>query len=459
MADNKDIHILVTDDEKSIRNSLRDILEFEDYTVSEAESGPDTLEKIKEKSVDLLLLDIKMQGMDGMEVLKTIRDEGYEFPVIMISGHGNIEIAVKATKLGAFDFIEKPPDLNRLLVSVRNAIDRHNLQQENKSMRSKLPRVPKIIGESNAIEQIKQTIDKVAPTNSRVLITGENGTGKELVARWIHEKSRRSSGPFIDVNCAAIPTELLESELFGHEKGAFTGATSRRIGKFEQANGGTLFMDEIGDMSLDAQAKVLRALQENAVTRVGGAEKIDVDVRVIAATNKDLMDEIEEGNFREDLYHRINVLPIHVPPLRERRKDIPMLAQHCLQQLAESDIVFSGVEFSYEALEELKTLPWSGNVRELQNAVERLGLLVNDSTITKEDVEQMASSRRTKSGQEEDNLIQDRQSFQDFKEAAERLFLVQKLEENDWNISQTAEAIDIQRSHMYTKMKKYNIER
>ncbi|MFH5885075.1 sigma-54-dependent transcriptional regulator [Halalkalibaculum sp. DA3122] len=459
MADNSGIHILVTDDEKSIRNSLRDILEFEGYTVSEAESGPDTLERIERQQPDLLLLDIKMQGMDGMEVLQGIRDEGHEFPVIMISGHGNIEIAVKATKLGAFDFIEKPPDLNRLLVSVRNAIERHNLQQENRNMRSRLPQVPPIIGESEAICQIKQTIDKVAPTNSRVLITGENGTGKELVARWIHEKSRRCGGTFVDVNCAAIPGELLESELFGHEEGAFTGATSRRIGKFEQADGGTLFLDEIGDMSMDAQAKVLRALQENTVTRVGGTEKIQVDVRVIAATNKELVEEIEEGNFREDLYHRINVLPIHVPPLRKRRKDIPMLAQHYLRQLADEDIVFSGIEFTGEALEELATLPWSGNVRELQNAVERLGLLVNDSAITKDDVAQMASARHTTTNRREENLIRENQTFQDFKEAAERLFLVRKLEENDWNISQTAEAIDIQRSHMYTKMKKYDIER
>ncbi|MDR8390392.1 sigma-54 dependent transcriptional regulator [Aliifodinibius sp. S!AR15-10] len=458
MAKNSNIQILVTDDEKSIRSSLRDILEFEGYTIFEAESGTETLQKVKEKRIDLILLDIKMQGMDGMEVLKSIRDEGHEFPVIMISGHGNIEIAVKATKLGAFDFIEKPPDLNRLLVSVRNAIDRHNLQRENRNIRSKLPQVPEIIGESDAISKIKQTIEKVAPTNSRVLITGENGTGKELVARWIHEKSKRSSSAFVDVNCAAIPTELLESELFGHEEGAFTGATSRRIGKFEQADRGTLFMDEIGDMSLDAQAKVLRALQENAVTRVGGAEKIEVDVRVVAATNKDLVDEIKAGNFREDLYHRINVLPIHVPPLRERREDIPMLAKHCLKNLAKDDIVFSGIEFSEEALEQLKCMPWSGNVRELQNAVERLGLLVSDSTITKDDVELMGSSRRTKPDQSDD-LVMDGQTFQDFKEAAERLFLVRKLEENDWNISQTAEAIDIQRSHMYTKMKKYNIER
>lgn len=450
--------ILVTDDEKSIRSSLRDILEFEDYEVLEAEDGQAVFKLLPKKSVDLMLLDIKMKGMDGMEILTKLKEENYQFPVIMISGHGNIEIAVEATKKGAFDFIEKPPDLNRLLVSVRNALDQHRLAEENKSIKSKLPKVPQIIGSSNAIEKIKTTIDKVAQTNSRVMVTGENGTGKELVARWIHEKSNRSSGSFIDVNCAAIPADLLESELFGHEKGAFTGASSQRIGKFEQADGGTLFLDEVGDMSPDAQAKVLRALQENTIMRVGGTEKISVDVRVIAATNKDLLEEIETGGFREDLYHRLNVIPIHVPPLRKRREDIPLLAKDWLQKLADKDITFSGVAFSDDALEELKKQNWSGNVRELQNAIERLGLLAEDSQIKKEDVENLTLSGQKKSGKVE-NLLDEVQSFQDFKESTERLFLLRKLEENDWNISQTAEAIDIQRSHMYNKMKKYNIER
>ncbi|NGP76864.1 sigma-54-dependent Fis family transcriptional regulator [Balneolaceae bacterium YR4-1] len=451
-------NILVTDDEKSIRNSLKEILEFEGYDVFEAENGADALQKVKEQNMDLMLLDIKMKGMDGMEVLKSLRENRQDFPVIMISGHGNIELAVEATKLGAFDFIEKPPDLNRLLVSVRNALDRRELARENKSMRSKLPDVPEIIGESESIQKIKQTIKKVAPTNSRVLITGENGTGKELVARWIHEKSSRRSGRMVDVNCAAIPTELLESELFGHEKGAFTGATSRRIGKFEQADGGTLFLDEIGDMSADAQAKVLRALQENAIIRVGGSQKIKVDVRVLAATNKDLMEEIEQGNFREDLYHRINVIPIHIPPLRERKEDIPALAVNCLKRLSAKDIVFSGVEFTEEALDALKEHKWSGNVRELQNAIERMGLLASDSLIEKEDVRNLSLSRGKNTGKLE-NMIDEIEHFQEFKEAAEREFLKRKLEQYDWNISQTAEAIDIQRSHMYTKMKKYDIER
>ncbi len=382
----------------------------------------------------------------------------HDFPVIMISGHGNIEIAVEATKKGAFDFIEKPPDLNRLLVSVRNALDQQRLSEENKNIRSRLPKVPEIIGKSDAIKQINQTIDKVAQTNSRVLVTGDNGTGKELVARWIHEKSKRSGGPFVDVNCAAIPAELLESELFGHEKGAFTGASSQRIGKFEQANGGTLFLDEIGDMSPDAQAKVLRALQENAIVRVGGTKKISVDVRVIAATNKDLLEEIESGSFREDLYHRLNVIPIYVPPLSQRREDIPMLAKDWLERLGNKDIMFSGMNFTDDALEELKKQNWSGNVRELQNAVERLGLLAEDSKITKEDVENLTLSGNRKSGKI-DNLLDQIESFQDFKESTERLFLLRKLEEHDWNISQTAESIDIQRSHMYNKMNKYTIER
>lgn len=451
--------ILVVDDEKSIRNSLRDILEFEDYRVVEAEDGQQVFDVLEDNTdVDLMLLDIKMKGMDGMEILTKLREQNYSFPVIMISGHGNIEIAVKATKKGAFDFIEKPPDLNRLLVSVRNALDQHRLSEENKSIKSRLPEVPEIIGESKAIQQIKSTIEKVAQTSSRVMVTGENGTGKELVARWIHEKSSRQNNPFVEVNCAAIPVNLLESELFGHEKGAFTGASSQRIGKFEQADGGTLFLDEVGDMSADAQAKVLRALEENAIIRVGGTQKISVDVRIIAATNKDLLDEIEEGNFREDLYHRLNVIPIEVLPLRERREDIPLLAESWLDHLAQKDIMFSGISFTEEALSELKTKQWSGNVRELQNAIERLGLLADDSSITKNDVQNLTLTG-SRDDEGVDSLVDEISEFKDFKESAERLFLLRKLEEHDWNISRTAESIGIQRSHMYTKMKKYDIER
>lgn len=457
MSQNKPT-ILVTDDEKSIRSSLCDILEFEDYEVLEAENGSQVFDLLQNRAIDLMLLDIKMRGMDGLEILTKVKEEGYTFPIIMISGHGNIEVAVDATKKGAFDFIEKPPDLNRLLVSVRNALDQNRLTQENKHIRSRLPQVPEIIGNSKPIQDIKETIDKVAQTSSRVMVTGENGTGKELVARWIHEKSRRSNNPFVEVNCAAIPSDLLESELFGHEKGSFTGASSQRIGKFEQADGGTLFLDEVGDMSLNAQAKVLRALQESAIIRVGGNEKIPVDVRVIAATNKDLLDEMNNNNFREDLYHRLNVIPIHVPPLRQRMEDIPLLAQHCLKELSNKDIMFSGVSFTDKALKALKKREWSGNVRELQNAVERLGLLAEDSTITKEDVENLNLSGQKKSGKLE-HILDEEDSFHNFKESAERLFLLRKLKENNWNVSQTAEAVDIQRSHMYNKMKKYDIER
>jgi two-component system, NtrC family, nitrogen regulation response regulator NtrX len=457
MAVNK-ARILITDDEKSIRNTLRDILEYENYFILEAENGQTALEILSSNEIDLVLLDIKMKGMDGIEVLEKIRESGSEVPVILVSGHGTIEIAVEATKKGAFDFLEKPPDLNRLLVSIRNALENNKLLNENRQMRSKLHGVQEIIGHSPQVIEIKKTIDKVAPSQSRVLITGENGTGKELVALWIHEKSQRRSGPFIDVNCAAIPSELLESELFGHEKGAFTGADQQRIGKFEQADGGTIFLDEIGDMSLEAQAKVLRVLQEKKVTRVGGSDDIHVDVRVLAATNKDLNKEIDENRFREDLYHRINVIPIQVPPLRERKEDIPLLVDAYLQQLGREDISFSGSSFDRDAMEELKQMKWTGNVRELQNVVERLVLLAPDKCITKKDVQKYVTRKR-EDEEALDELIMKNRSFQDFKEEAERLFLIRKLEENDWNISQTAESIDIQRSHIYNKMRKYDIEK
>ncbi|MDR9417434.1 sigma-54-dependent transcriptional regulator [Gracilimonas sp.] len=457
MPDQK-AHILVTDDEKSIRNALQEILEFEDYEVSTVDGGQAALDFLAENDIDLMFLDIKMQGMDGLETLKAIREKGYDFPVIMISGHGTIEIAVEATKMGAYDFLEKPPDLNRLLIAVRNALSQKSLEKENKQIKKKLPKIQEIIGESKAIEEIKNLIEKVAPTQSRVLITGENGTGKELVAKWIHEKSSRSAGPFVEVNCAAIPSDLLESELFGHEKGAFTGASDQRIGKFEQADGGSLFLDEIGDMSLEAQAKVLRALQESTITRVGGSEPIKIDVRILAATNKNLEEEIKEGNFREDLFHRISVIPIEVPPLRKRNKDIPLIAEACLQNLKKRDISFSSISFSDEALEALQQKERRGNVRELQNAVERLGILASSDEITEETVRDVLKTRDLKA-EHLGKLADETEDFQDFKETAERLFLVKQLEKNDWNISQTAEAIGIQRSHMYNKMKKYNIER
>jgi two-component system, NtrC family, nitrogen regulation response regulator NtrX len=450
--------ILITDDEKSIRNILRDILEFEKYQVKEAENGEDALEIVKKDPIELVILDIKMKGMDGLEVLEKVKEIKPDLPVIMISGHGTIQIAVEATKKGAYDFLEKPPDLNRLLVTVRNAMNSSDLMRENKRMRTELHGVKDIMGSSPVIEQIKKTISKIAPSNSRILITGENGTGKELVARSIHNLSKRSAKKFVDVNCAAIPSELLESELFGHEKGAFTGATDRRIGKFEQAHEGTLFLDEIGDMSADAQAKVLRALQENQIVRVGGTETINVDVRVISATNKDLQEEISNGKFREDLYHRLGVIPIHLPPLRERKEDISILAKSFLSGLGSEEIVFSGKSFTDDALEVLKSQKWTGNIRELQNVIERLALLAPEDTITAQDVEQLVVNRKSSKTVLND-LIEETDSFPDYKEEAERLFLIKKLEKYDWNVSATAEAIDIQRSHIYNKMKKYDIER
>ena len=450
--------ILVTDDEKSIRNTLREILEFEGYQVEEAENGRQAIEKVKSEPIDLMILDIKMKGMDGIEVLEKSKEIKAELPIIMISGHGTIKIAVEATKIGAFDFIEKPPDLNRLLISVRNALSQNELVEENRRIRTELNEVREMVGQSSALDKVRKTIEKVAPSTSRVLITGENGTGKELVAKWIHEKSKRASKKLVNVNCAAIPSELLESELFGHEKGAFTGASEQRVGKFEQADGGTLFLDEIGDMSLDAQAKVLRALQENVIVRVGGSEQIKVDVRVLSATNKDLSKEIEQKNFRRDLFHRINVIPIHMPPLRERREDIPLLANFFLKQLAGQEIVYSGKSFTEDALEELKTKSWPGNIRELRNAVERMVLLSDGNEITRDDVSMLTSMN---SGSEGDinELIEMSFTFQEYKEQAERLYLLKKLEKNNWNISATADEIDIQRSHIYNKMKKYDIER
>lgn len=450
--------ILITDDEKSIRNALREILEFENYQVYEAENGETALKIVSQKSVDLIILDIKMKGMDGMEVLSKLKERENEVPVIMISGHGTIKIAVEATKLGAYDFLEKPPDLNRLLISVRNALKNNALQKENRQIRSQLTEQYEIIGNSTGIKQIKSVVAKVANSNSRVLITGENGTGKELIARALHNNSQRITGKFVDVNCAAIPSELLESELFGHEKGAFTGASKQRIGKFEQANGGTLFLDEIGDMSPDSQAKVLRALQENEIVRVGGNEPIPVDVRVISATNKDLQIEIEEGKFREDLFHRLNVIPIHLPPLRGRKEDIPLLTERFLEKLSEKEIYYSGKYFSDDAIDALKNQHWPGNIRELQNAIERLLLLSPEDEITARDVEQLVAQNRSSKRQLE-RMVDEIESFHIYKEEAEKIFLLKKLDKYEWNISATADAIQIQRSHMYNKIKKYDMEK
>lgn len=379
--------ILIVDDERSIRNSLREILEYEKYKVEEAVDGEDALEKIKNTLYDLILCDIKMPKKDGLEVLEqglVITDT----PFIMISGHGNIETAVDALKKGAYDYIEKPLDLNRLLVTVRNAMEKKDLVNETKILKKRVSNKYQMVGESEVINRVREMISKVAPTDARVLITGPNGTGKELVARQLHEKSSRSKSPFIEVNCAAIPGELIESELFGHEKGSFTSAIKQRKGDFEQADGGTLFLDEIGDMSLSAQAKVLRALEESKITRIGGDKEIKVNVRVIAATNKDLKQEIEKGNFREDLYHRISVILIKVPALKERADDIPLLSSHFISDIS-SGMGKKTLAFTEEALSELKNLPWTGNIRELRNVVERLTILC-DEKITGNDVKQLA---------------------------------------------------------------------
>ncbi|MFY0625723.1 MAG: sigma-54-dependent Fis family transcriptional regulator [Reichenbachiella sp.] len=380
--------IIIVDDEKSIRNTLKEILEYEKYLVDEAENGAIGLEKMSNEKYDIALCDIKMPEMDGIELLEKARELDHMPQFIMISAHGNIETAVEATKKGAFDFIQKPPDLNRLLITIKNGLDKSNLVQETKTLRKKVNNSKEIIGESSGILDVKKTIEKVGPTEARVLITGSNGTGKELVANAIHKSSSRSKNPLIEVNCAAIPSELIESELFGHEKGSFTSAVKQRIGKFEQANNGTLFLDEIGDMSLSAQAKVLRALQENKITRVGGEKEISVNVRIIAATNKDLKQEIENNNFREDLYHRLSVIVVKVPPLKDRISDIPMLIDKFLKDVANQH--GSAVkEIEPSAVSQLQKGEWTGNIRELRNVVERL-VIMSDDKITQKHVSQYA---------------------------------------------------------------------
>ncbi|MCS6819751.1 MAG: sigma-54 dependent transcriptional regulator [Chitinophagales bacterium] len=448
-------NILIADDEKAIRKTLREILEFEGYRVDEAEDGAMALQMISQSDYDLVLCDIKMPKVDGMEVLTQASEQFPDIPFIMISGHGTIENAVEATKKGAFDFISKPPDLNRLLITIRNALEKANLQLETKVLKRKVSKTREIVGETPAILKIKETIDRVAPTDARVLITGDNGTGKELVARWIHEKSLRARQPLVEVNCAAIPSELIESELFGHEKGSFTSAIKTRIGKFEQAHGGTLFLDEIGDMSLSAQAKVLRALQEGKITRVGGDKDINVDVRVIAATNKDLLKEVEAGRFRLDLYHRLSVIIIHVPSLNERRDDIPLLSERFVKEICEDSGIPRKV-ITPGALEELRLMNWSGNVRELRNVIERL-VILSGHKITEEEVRQYVTN--TKAKETPVDLFEAFDKFQDFKEHIEKMFIEYKLRKYGWNVSKTAEVLDIQRSHLYNKIEKYDLKR
>ena len=382
------IKILVIDDEKAIRRSIKEILEFEKYEVEEAEDGVQGLSMATANNYDVILCDIKMPKMDGLELQNKFNETNINTPLIIMSGHGNIETAVDAVKNGAFDYLAKPIDLNRLLVTIRNALDKSNLVTETKQLKKKINKTYDIIGESKLVKEIKEIIEKVAPTEARVLITGSNGSGKELVARWLHEKSNRSAGPLVEVNCAAIPSELIESELFGHEKGSFTSAVAQRKGKFEQAEGGTIFLDEIGDMSLSAQAKVLRALQENKISRVGADKEIKVNVRVIAATNKDLKKEIQNGNFREDLFHRLSVIPIHVPALNDRLDDIPLLAAHFLSLIC-AENGMSTKTISKEALKELQKRNWTGNIRELRNVIERL-IILGGKEITDKDVKQFS---------------------------------------------------------------------
>jgi two-component system nitrogen regulation response regulator NtrX len=446
--------ILVVDDEKSVRDSLRMILTYARYEVEMAEDGAKALSTLDSRPIDMVLLDIKMPGMDGIEVLETMLKKNPELPIVIISGHGTIETAVEATKKGAFDFLSKPLDRDRLLVTVRNALEQRKLAVEYKQMKEKVEGKEKILGESPKIKEILEIIQRVGPTESRVLITGENGTGKELVAKALHKSSKRSGRPFIEVNCAAIPTELIESELFGHEKGAFTGATTQRVGKFEQADGGTIFLDEVGDMSLAAQAKVLRVLEEGKIERVGGSKIINVDVRVVAATNKKLPEEIGRGAFREDLYHRLNVLPIHVPPLRERREDVPLLAGY----FAEEICLRNGMprkQLVQPLLQRLKTMDWSGNVRELRNVVERLVIMSPGDTIDLQAIDQFSAGKKT----EFDDILSASTTFQDFKDRAEAAYIKHQLELHNWHITKTAEALKIQRSHLYNKMKRYGLQR
>ena len=376
--------VLIIDDERSIRNTLKEILEFEGHEISLAADGKEGLEMALAGNFDVIFCDIKMPGMDGVEVLEKLVENGVDSSVVMISGHGSIDTAVECIKKGAFDFIQKPLDLNRILITLKNATDKTTLIKETKVLKKKVAGIPEIVGESTPIVKIKEMIDRVAATDARVLITGSNGTGKELVARWLHEKSNRNTMPFIEVNCAAIPSELIESELFGHEKGAFTSAIKQHKGKFEQADGGTLFLDEIGDMSLAAQAKVLRVLQENKLTRVGSDKDISVKVRVVAATNKNLQEEIQKGNFREDLYHRLSVIIIHVPPLAERKDDIPLLVNHFINMIC-NETGMPLRKINDDAMQLLQKHAWTGNIRELRNVTERL-LILGGNTITKEDV-------------------------------------------------------------------------
>ena len=445
-------HILIVDDEPAIRSTLRDVLEDEGYRVSAVGSGADAVRFFADELPDLTFLDIWMDRMDGLETLAEVKKTRPEAVIVMISGHGTIETAVKATRLGAYDFVEKPLSLEKILVTVNRALDHARLERENASLRASLDQRAEIIGESAAIRALVEQIQTAAPTTGRVLIHGENGSGKELVARTIHIRSARHAGPFVDVNCAAIPEDLIESELFGHEKGAFTGALARRRGKFELADGGTLFLDEIGDMSLKTQAKVLRSLEEQAFERVGGKDTIKVDVRVIAASNRDLPALIREGRFREDLYYRLNVIPIEVPALRTRRNDIPALVGHFVHQFC-AENGKRAKTLSTEAMGYFLAYDWPGNVRELRNMVERLVIMAPGDVITADD---LPAPLRPKEAAAAAGDARER-SLKDARDNFERSFILAELRTNDWNVTRTADRLGIERSHLYRKLKAYNI--
>jgi two-component system nitrogen regulation response regulator NtrX len=449
--------ILIVDDEQGIRAALGQLLEFEGYEVRTVANAVDGLAEYARFKPHLVFMDVKMAGIDGLEALRKLKEQDPSAIVVMISGHATIQTAVEATQHGAYDILEKPLDTDRILVTLRNALAHLDLHEENTRLRDVVRSKFEIVGASYAIRAVTEKIERVGKTPARVLITGENGTGKELVARAIHSLSTRAKAPFVEVNCAAIPAELIESELFGHMKGSFTGAVADRAGKFEQAHGGTLFLDEIGDMSLAAQAKVLRVLQDGVVTRIGGSKPIQVDVRVLAATNKDLESEIAAGRFREDLYYRLNVVPIHVPPLRERREDIPLLIAHFITQLTGPGGLAPRA-MSEDAVTRLGQLDWPGNVRELRNTIERLLILASGPRITADDVDHLVG-RRADAGEGGLGSLLDVPTFEEFKHAAERAYLVAKLRAFDWNVSETARALDMPRSNLYKKIERYGLSR
>ncbi len=448
--------ILIVDDEQGVRSALGQLLEYEGYEVRAESSGAQGLAVYEKWRPQLVFLDVKMAGMDGLEVLRRIKELDPGASVVMISGHATIQTAVEATQLGAYDILEKPLDTDRILVLLRNALQHLTLQEENARLRESIESRYEIVGKSYAIRALTGQLEKIAVTPARVLISGENGTGKELVARAIHRLSSRAAKPFVEVNCAAIPSELIESELFGHVRGSFTGAVNDRVGKFEQADKGTLFLDEVGDMSLAAQAKVLRVLQDGEVTRIGGSRRVRVDVRVISATNKNLEEEIAAGRFREDLYYRLNVVPLHVPPLRDRREDIPLLAQYFVNQLGRGDGAAARTLDS-GAVEALQSLDWPGNVRELRNTIERLLILASGIRITASDVARLTGPR-TPDASGLGTLLECR-TYDDFKHAAERAFLLHKLREFDWNVSETARVLEMPRSNLYKKIERYGLTR